>query len=140
MDLKNIYNRINNCLDKLYDYDDYSGHINLVNEISECIDLLGGFFGVRTLKINIGPFKKDETVWVTQDEAGTWVNAIDDNRTIDLYDYQESNIDDIEDWFYSTPEPPVDACQLLAGEKTIEEIVGETENRVNYLVNKSLKF
>lgn len=102
MNLKNIYNKINNCLDKLYDYEDYSGHIDLVNEISECIDLLGGLFGVRILKIDIGPFKKGEMVWITQDEAGTWVNAIDDNdnRVMDLFDYPESNIDD---WFYPIP-------------------------------------
>ena len=102
MNLKNIYNKVNNCLDKLYDYEDYSGHIDLVNEISECIDLLGGFFGVRMLKIDIGPFKKSEMVWITQDEAGAWVNAIDDNdnRVIDLFDYPDSNIDD---WFYPIP-------------------------------------
>lgn len=110
MNLKNIYNKINNCLDKLYDYEDYSGHLDLVNEMSECIDLLGGFFGVRMFKMDVGPFKKDEMVWITQDEGGVWVNAIDDddNRVIDLFDYRESNIDD---WFYPIPESPVDVIQ-----------------------------
>lgn len=106
MNLKNIYNKINSCLDKLYDYEDYSGHINLVNEISECIDLLGGFFGVRMLKMDIGPFKKDELIWINQDESGVWINAIDnnDNRVIDLFDYPESNIDD---WFYPIPKEKI---------------------------------
>lgn len=102
MNLKSIYDKINKCLDKLYDYEEYSGNIDSVNEISECIDLLGAYFGVRTLKIDVGPFKKDEMVLITQDESGAWVNAIDydDKRVIDLYDYMGSNIDD---WFYSIP-------------------------------------
>lgn len=96
MNLKDIYNKINNCLDKLYDYEDCSDHIDLANEMNECIDLLGGFFGVRMLKTDIGPLKKDEMVWVTPDEAGIWAKALDDdNRIIDLIDYPEFNIDDL---------------------------------------------
>lgn len=100
MKLKNIYNKINNCLDKLYDYEDYSGHIELVKEMSKCIDLLSGFFGIRILRMDIGPFKKDEMVWIIQDESGAWIQAIDNNRTMDLLSYLKSTVDD---WFYPMP-------------------------------------
>ena len=138
MNLKNIYNKINKCLDKLYDYEDSSGHIDLVNEMSECIDLLSGYFGIRIFKIDIGPFKKDEMIYIMQDESGAWIESIDwdDNRVMDLFDYPESNIDD---WFYPIPELPVDVNQILTGEKTVDEAVEETVNRVNYLVDKTNK-
>lgn len=120
--LKNIYNKINNCLDKLYNYDDCSRHIDLVNEMSECIDLLSGFFCIRMLKVDIGPFKKDEMVYIHQDEAGAWMDTLDNNdkRCIDLFDYLGVNI---EDWFYSIPEPPVDT-----GEKTISGDIKTSRN------------
>lgn len=137
MNLKKIYDKINKSLDKLYDYENYSGHIDLVNEISEYIDLLGAYFGVRILKMDIGPFKKNEKVLITQDESGAWVNAIDDNdkRVMDLFDYLESNIDD---WFYPIPEPPVDVNQLLTGEKSVDEIAVDAAKRANYLISKEI--
>lgn len=139
MNLKNIYNKINNCLDKLYNYEDYSGHIDLVNEMSECIDLLGAFFGVRKLKMDLGPFKKDEMICIAQDEWGAWIHALDndDNRVIDLFEYSEPNIDD---WFYPIPEPPVNVIPLLTGEKTVDEVAKETVNRINYLIEKDSIF
>lgn len=140
MNLKNIYSKINNCLDRLYDYEDCSGHIDLVNEMSECIDLLSGYFGVRIFKIDIGPFKKDEMIYIMQDEYGAWIESIDwdDDRTIDLFDDSISTIP-FKDWFYPIPEPSVDVIPVLTGKKTVDEVVEETVNRVNYLVDKTNK-
>lgn len=106
--LKNVYDNIFQCLVDLYDFDMLSGYQDLVNELSEQIDLLGAYFGVRMLKTDVGPFKKDEMVYITQDEAGAWINSIDynDKRTLDLFD--ESIKSSIDDWFYPIPEPPVD--------------------------------
>lgn len=97
--LKDIYNKINEDLDALYDFDTLSGYQELVRDLSNLIEILGEFFGVRRLNRDVGPFKKNELVRIEQDESGAWLRSIDynDKRNVDLYDHFNENVDD---WFW----------------------------------------
>lgn len=140
--LKDIYNKINEELDALYDFDMMSGYQELVRELSKSIEMLGEFFGVRMLNRDIGPFKKNEMVCIEQDESGAWLRSIDfnDKRNIDLYDHLNENVDD---WFYPVSEEKSgildSACEILEGKKTVVEATEDFVNKLEKAIAEELR-
>lgn len=100
INLKDIYQEIWKYLDKLYDAaDEYGFDYDLVNNLSTQIDLLGKHFGIRKLKVDVPPFKKDEMVRIEDGVVVPYLTSLDrhDDRYLDIF---YTPVEEIEGWFY----------------------------------------
>lgn len=88
-------------LDKLHEFaDTYDFDHDEINEIAKQIDYIMKYYGVRKLKMDIPPLKKDEIVQIDESEAGVFLHSLERHGLgwVDIFSVHTKL--PFDEWFY----------------------------------------